>query len=174
MILKSSYPIQLLILALGENSFAFPRKLRSLGELHSLTRKKRHTNDNDDNTGSITGGGGRQEVQTPCPLSLAFPTLSLQLNFIVTIIPYSRRLKFSDFYTLSQTKVLENYTFHSSSNCISVAQMWQLVPSLQSLGGYTLRQKIVSKPSCTLYVCYCLTCNAVPPTSVSPAMHSHC
>ena len=141
MILKSSYPIQLLILALGENSFAFPRKLRSFGELHSLKKKKYITDENNDTTGSITSGGrgegegGRGKgVQTPCPLSLAFPTLSLQLNFIVTIIPYSRRLKFSDFYTLSQTKVLENYTFHSSSNCISVAQMWQLVPSLQSLG----------------------------------------
>ena len=96
----------------------------------------------------LVGGGRGKGVQTPCPLSLAFPMLSLQLNFVVTIIiPYSRRLKFSDFYTLSQTKVLENYTFHSSSNCISVAQMWQLVPSLQSLGGYTLRQKIVSKPT---------------------------
>ena len=144
MILKSSYPIQLLILALGENSFAFPRKLRSFGELHSLKKKKNITDENNDTTGSITsggrgegggGGGGGRGVQTPCPLSLAFPMLSLQLNFIVTIIPYSRRLKFSDFYTLSQTKVLENYTFHStSSNCISVAQMWQLVPSLQSLG----------------------------------------
>ena len=157
MILKSSYPIQLLILALGENSFAFPRKLRSFGELHSLKKKKNITDENNDTTGSITSGGrgeggegrGRGKgVQTPCPLSLAFPMLSLQLNFVVTIIiPYSRRLKFSDFYTLSQTKVLENYTFHSSSNCISVAQMWQLVPSLQSLGGYTLRQKIVSKPT---------------------------
>ena len=96
----------------------------------------------------LVGGGRGKGVQTPCPLSLAFPMLSLQLNFVVTIIiPYFRRLKFSDFYTLSQTKVLENYTFHSSSNCISVAQMWQLVPSLQSLGGYTLRQKIVSKPT---------------------------
>ena len=40
MILKSSYPIQLLILALGENSFALPRKLESFGELHSLKKKK--------------------------------------------------------------------------------------------------------------------------------------
>ena len=110
------------------------------------------------------GGGGRQELQTPCPLSLAFPMLSLQLNFIVTIIPYSRRLKFSDFYTLSQTKVLENYTFHSSSNCISIVQTWQLVPSLQFLGVQLYLICLLN----------CLTCNAVPPTSVSPAMHSHC
>ena len=87
----------------------------------------------------LVGGGGRGEGEggpnslppVPCiPRSM----LPLQLHFIVTIIPYSRRLKFSDFYTLSQTEVLEHYTFHSSSNCISVAQMWQLVPSLQSLG----------------------------------------
>ena len=149
MILKSSYPIQLLILALGENSFAFPRKLRSFGELHSLKKKKTSPMKIMTLLAVLLVGGGRGKgVQTPCPLSLAFPMLSLQLNFVVTIIiPYSRRLKFSDFYTLSQTKVLENYTFHSSSNCISVAQMWQLVPSLQSLGGYTLRQKIVSKPT---------------------------
>ena len=149
MILKSSYPIQLLILALGENSFAFPRKLRSFGELHSLKKTKTSPMKIMTLLAVLLVGGGRGKgVQTPCPLSLAFPMLSLQLNFVVTIIiPYSRRLKFSDFYTLSQTKVLENYTFHSSSNCISVAQMWQLVPSLQSLGGYTLRQKIVSKPT---------------------------
>ena len=150
MILKSSYPIQLLILALGENSFAFPRKLRSFGELHSLKKKKKTSPMKIMTLLAVllVGGGRGKGVQTPCPLSLAFPMLSLQLNFVVTIIiPYSRRLKFSDFYTLSQTKVLENYTFHSSSNCISVAQMWQLVPSLQSLGGYTLRQKIVSKPT---------------------------
>lgn len=71
---KSSYPIQLLILALGENSFAFPRKLRSLGELHSLKRKEKDiTDDNNDTTGSIRGGGRGKGVQIPCPLSLAFP-----------------------------------------------------------------------------------------------------
>lgn len=78
------------------------------------------------------GGGRGSKLPAPCIPSL---TLSLQLHFTVKIIPYSGRLKFSDFYTLSQTEVLENYTFHSSSNCISVAQMWQLVPSLQSLGA---------------------------------------
>ena len=74
------------------------------------------------------GGGGRgSKFPTPSPLHS-------QLDAFFAIIPYSRRLKFSDFYTLSQTKVLENYTFHSSSNYIPAAQMWQLVPSLQSLG----------------------------------------
>lgn len=132
MILKSSYPIQLLILALGENSFAFPRKLRSLGELHSLTRKEKDiTDENNDTTGSITGGGvgGGRGSKFPAP-----SPLHSQLDAFFAIIPYSRRLKFSDFYTLSQTKVLENYTFHSSSNYIPAAQMWQLVPSLQYLG----------------------------------------
>lgn len=57
MILKSSYPIQLLILALGENSFALPRKLRSFGELHSLKKNKNITDENNDTTGSITSGG---------------------------------------------------------------------------------------------------------------------
>ena len=83
---KSSYPIQLLIRALGENSFAFPRKLRSLGELHSLKKKK---------TSPMTimtllavllvgggGGGGRGKgVQTPCPLSLAFPARCFLCNY---------------------------------------------------------------------------------------------
>ena len=35
------YPSQLLILALGENSLAFPLKLKSFGDLHSLRIKKR-------------------------------------------------------------------------------------------------------------------------------------
>ena len=35
-----AYPSQLLILALGENSLAFPLKLRSFGDLHSLRIKK--------------------------------------------------------------------------------------------------------------------------------------
>ena len=75
------------------------------------------------------GGGGGRGSKFPAP-----SPLHSQLDAFFAIIPYSRRLKFSDFYTLSQTKVLENYTFHSCSTCMSVAQMWQLVPSLQSLG----------------------------------------
>ena len=75
------------------------------------------------------GGGGGRGSKLPAP-----SPLHSQLDAFFTIIPYSRRLKFSDFYTLSQTKVLENYTFHSSSNYIPAAQMWQLVPSPQSLG----------------------------------------
>ena len=77
----------------------------------------------------LGGGGGRRGSKFPAP-----SPLNSQLDAFFAIIPYSRRLKFSDFYTLSQTKVLENYTFHSSSNYIPAAQMWQLVPSLQSLG----------------------------------------
>ena len=77
---------------------------------------------------AVLGGGGKGS-KFPAP-----SLLRSQLDAFFAIIPYSRRLKFSDFYTLSQTKVLENYTFHSCSNGISVAQMWQLVPSLQSLG----------------------------------------
>ena len=57
----------------------------------------------------LVGGGGKGEKgpnslpSVPCIPSSMF---SLQLHFIVTIIPYSRRLKFSDFYTPSQTKLL--------------------------------------------------------------------
>ena len=161
MILKSSYPIQLLILALGENSFAFPRKLRSLGELHSLTRKEKDiTDENNDTTGSITGGGGGGEGgPNSLPPLPCIPSLMLSLQLYLTLedsnslisTPFPK-LKFLK--TIPFTAVLTIYQQPRCGSWYPPSNPW----------GF----------SCTLYVCYCLTCNAVPPTSVSPAMHSHC
>lgn len=83
---KSSYPIQLLILALGENSFAFPRKLRSLGELHSLKRKEKDiTDDNNDTTGSIRGGGEGEGGPNSLPPLPCIPSLMLSLQLYLTL-----------------------------------------------------------------------------------------
>ena len=57
----------------------------------------------------LVGGGGEGEKGTnslPSVTCIPSAMLSLQLHFIVTIIPCSRRLKFSDFFTPSQTKLL--------------------------------------------------------------------
>ena len=75
----------------------------------------------------LLGGGGRE---TGGPNSL--PPVPCIPNAFFAIKVYSDNKLL--YLALEDSNSLISIPFHSSSNCISVAQMWQLVPSLQSLG----------------------------------------